>query len=160
MHIRNSDPSDYDALLALTIDVFGPFWEGSLRPAVGDTVFVAQDGAWAQDYRNHLRTIDDSSQGRFALVAEDAGTIVGYVACQINAAKPTAEVDILAVREGHRAKGVASELCRTAFARMRDANCAAVWLGTGGDDFHAPARRFYESLGMTPFPNVLYYQAL
>lgn len=160
MYIRDYRASDYESLLALTLEVFGPFWEESLRPTVGDTVFLAQDGDWAQDYRNHLRIIDDSSQGRFTFVAEDSGLIIGYVACQIGSDKPSAEIDILAVRADHRTRGIATQLCHAAFDRMRAAKCAAVWLGTGGDNFHAPARRLYESLGMTPFPNVLYYQAL
>jgi hypothetical protein len=35
-----------------------------------------------------------------------------------------------------------------------------VSIGTGGDDFHAPARALYESLGFTPFPTVNYTRAL
>ena len=36
----------------------------------------------------------------------------------------------------------------------------AAILGTGGDEFHAPARAFYDSLGMTPLPVVVYYKVL
>jgi hypothetical protein len=35
-----------------------------------------------------------------------------------------------------------------------------VSIGTGGDDFHAPARALYEELGFTPFPNVNYTKAI
>lgn len=161
MHLRDFTTHDYDALLALTIDVFEPFWERSLRPAVGDVVFTAQDGNWAEDYRTHLHHIHEPAAGRFSLVAEDDdGEVAGYVAFVVNQDKPTAEIDILAVRAGHRQARVATRLCEQAFDQMRAHGCAAVWLGTGGDDFHAPARRFYESLDMTPFPNVLYFRAL
>jgi hypothetical protein len=35
-----------------------------------------------------------------------------------------------------------------------------VTIGTGGDDFHAPARALYESLGFTAFPNIIYTKAV
>jgi hypothetical protein len=43
---------------------------------------------------------------------------------------------------------------------MRDAGVEVASIGTGGDDFHAPARALYESLGFTPFPAVNYTKAI
>jgi hypothetical protein len=51
-------------------------------------------------------------------------------------------------------------LCAHVFDDLRRHDIEVVSLGTGGDEFHAPARAFYDSLGMTPLPVVVYYKAL
>lgn len=43
---------------------------------------------------------------------------------------------------------------------MRAAGVQVVELGTGGDEFHAPARRLYESLGFSLVPVAVYLRAL
>lgn len=50
MHLRTYRDDDFDRLLALTIDVFGPFYEETFRGIVGDTMFVHQHGSWREDY--------------------------------------------------------------------------------------------------------------
>jgi hypothetical protein len=55
---------------------------------------------------------------------------------------------------------VASTLCAHVFDDLRRHGIEVVSLGTGGDEFHAPARAFYDSLGMTPLPVVVYYKTL
>jgi hypothetical protein len=43
---------------------------------------------------------------------------------------------------------------------LRRRQVTVVHIGTGGDAFHAPARRLYESLGFTGYPVVDYTRAL
>ena len=69
-------------------------------------------------------------------------------------------VELLAVLPAHRRSNVATELCQHAFAAMRAENAQYVEIGTGGDDFHAPARAFYESLGCVQLPLAVYFQEL
>jgi hypothetical protein len=43
---------------------------------------------------------------------------------------------------------------------MRDEGMLVAEIGTGGDDFHAPARRCYERNGFVAVPVVHYFRAL
>jgi hypothetical protein len=43
---------------------------------------------------------------------------------------------------------------------MREQGIEVVELGTGGDDFHAPARALYESLGFHLVPVSVYLRGL
>ncbi len=69
----------------------------------------------------------------------------------VDAAQKTAFLwdwrEVSAERESGRGNGVGRALCEHAMAAMRDAGVEVVELGTGGDDFHGPARALYESLG-------------
>lgn len=55
---------------------------------------------------------------------------------------------------------VSRQLCQRVFDAMRQDEVEVVAIGTGGDPFHAPARTFYERLGMIPLPVVVYFKEL
>jgi len=74
--------------------------------------------------------------------------------------KRSGEIEMLAVESAHRRHHVASALCAHVFDDLRRHGIEVVSLGTGGDEFHAPARALYDSLGMKPLPVVVYYKAL
>jgi ribosomal protein S18 acetylase RimI-like enzyme len=57
-------------------------------------------------------------------------------------------------------RGVGTLLCRNAVERLHVRGVAVVHIGTGGDAFHAPPRRLYESLGFRGWPVVDYTKAL
>jgi ribosomal protein S18 acetylase RimI-like enzyme len=160
MDIRPLSPADLPALLDLTISVFGPFYEESFRPIVGDTVFINRHGDWKEDYRRHLAGIHDPDNGKFAAVARIDGQVVGFVGWIIEEAQRHGEIDILAVAEASRRLGAGRALAVHALAHMKTAGVDVVSIGTGGDDFHAPARSLYNSLGFTPFPNISYTKAV
>lgn len=156
MDIRPFHPDDLTTLLDLTIATFGPFYEDSYRPAVGETVFLNRHGSWRQDYRGHLGAIHDPDAGRHAAVAVLDETIVGFVAWVSQTDARHGEIDILVVEAGSRRHGYGQALAEHAIAAMKAGRAEMVTIGTGGDDFHAPARALYESLGFTPFPNIIY----
>lgn len=160
MDIRPLDPADIPALLDLTIGVFGPFYENSFRPVVGDTVFTNRHGDWRGDYRKHLAGLHDPDSGKFAAIAWIDSQMAGFVGWIIEKTQRHGVVDILAVTADHRRLGVGRELLEHAVADIKAAGAEVVSIGTGGDDFHAPARALYESLGFTPFPTVGYTKAI
>ena len=160
MDIRPADPADLPGLLDLTIAVFGPFYENSFRPTVGDAVFANRHEDWKGDYRRHLAGLHTPGDGRFAAVALVDAEVVGYVGWVVRQAEEHGEIDILAVGPRHRGRGIGRALAEHAVADMGDAGVAVVSVGTGGDGFHAPARALYERLGFTPFPTVSYTKAL
>ncbi|MDA3645071.1 GNAT family N-acetyltransferase [Saccharopolyspora indica] len=160
MDIRPLDPADPPALLDLAVTAFGPFFEDSFRPHVGETVFANRHGDWREDYRRHLAGLHDPDGGKFAAVARADGQVAGFVGWVLQATERHGEIDILAVSPAHRRLGIGAALAEHAMAHLRAAGVEVISIGTGGDDFHAPARALYESLGFTPFPNVSYTKAV
>ena len=157
MNLRTLRPDDLDRVVELTIATFGPFYEESFRSIVGDTVMEIQPGEWQDDYRRQVPGLHDPDAGKHVAVAEVAGVMVGFVAWQADPPKRRGQVDFLVTDAAYRRQGIADELCDHAFAEMKARGVQVVEIGTGGDPFHAPARAFYESRGMTPYTAVFYY---
>src|SRR3954447_3834939 len=70
MNIRPLHISDLPALVDLTIEVFGPFYEQSFRTMVPPDVYEHQHGHWADDYRASVPKLHDPEQGKQVAVAE------------------------------------------------------------------------------------------
>jgi ribosomal protein S18 acetylase RimI-like enzyme len=160
MLIRSFVPADLPRLIDLTIETFGPFYENSFRPLVGDVVFANQHGDWRGDYRTQVPELHDPAAHRYVAVAEIGAAIVGYVAWTVDPARRNASLTHLAVDADHRRRDAGRTLCEHAFAQMRALGAEMVEIGTGGDPFHAPARALYERLGCVQLPVAVYYREL
>lgn len=160
MRIRPFLQHDLARLTELTIETFGPFYEESFRPLVGEKIFANQHGSWRDDYVKLVAGLHDPGQHQYVAVAEIDGTIAGYVAWVVDPGHSSASVTILAVSAEHRRNGAGTALCEHAFGAMRELGAEVVTIGTGGDGFHAPARAVYETLGCTPLPTAVYYREL
>jgi ribosomal protein S18 acetylase RimI-like enzyme len=160
MLIRPYVHADLARLTQLTIDTFRPFYEDSFRPLVGETIFANQHGNWRDDYRKQVAELHDPAQRKYVAVGEASGIITGYVAWSIDPARRNGSITILAVAVDHRRGNVGTVLCEHAFDAMRQQGAEVVEIGTGGDDFHAPARALYESLGCIQLPVAVYYRKL
>jgi ribosomal protein S18 acetylase RimI-like enzyme len=160
MDVRTFVPTDLPRLVELTVEVFGPYYEDHFRPLVGEVIFTNQHGDWRADYRAEVAGLHDPGEDRHVAVAERDGEIVGYVAWSVDPAKRNGIVSHVAVAAGHRRGHTGTALCEHAFAAMRRDGAEVVQIGTGGDDFHAPARALYERLGCTPVPVTVYFRQL
>lgn len=160
MFIRSYVQSDLPRLIELTIETFGPFYEDSFRPLMGETIFANQHGNWRDDYQKQVAELHDPDQHKYVAVAEDSGVLSGYVAWSVNPERRSGEVVILAVSSQYRRENLGTALCEHAFEAMRAHGLEVVHIGTGGDDFHAPARALYESLGCVQLPVAVYYRTL
>ena len=160
MHIRSYLDADFDQLVELTIETFGPFFEDSFRPLVGERIFGHQHGRWRDDYRQQIAGLHRPGEHKYVAVAEEDGVLLGYVAWNVEAARSKGTVELLAVARNQRRSNVGTALCEHAFAAMRADGAEYVEIGTGGDDFHAPARAFYESLGCVQLPVAVYFREL
>ncbi|MGW6197796.1 N-acetyltransferase family protein [Kribbella sp. NPDC055110] len=160
MHIRPYVDADLARLIDLTIDTFGPFYEESFRPLVGDLIFTRQHGDWRGDYRKQVAGLHDPAEHKYIAVAVADGVPAGYAAWHLDPARRRATVELLAVAREQRRSSVATALCEHAFAAMRVEGAEYVEIGTGGDDFHAPARALYESLGCVQLPVAVYFREL
>jgi ribosomal protein S18 acetylase RimI-like enzyme len=156
MNIRSCTPPDLPTILDITLEVFGPFYERTFRSMVTREVFEHQHGSWADDYRRLVPSLLDADQGKHVVLAEDRAEIAGYVAWHTHLDRRHGEIDVLCVREHLRGKRLGRALCERAIAAMRDNGIEVVQIGTGGDDFHAPARHLYESLGFSHIPVAVY----
>ena len=124
-------------------------------------VFAHDHGDWEGSYRKEVPTFHDPGQrsvhhprrgGEAASSATWDGTSPKgtQAGCRWSPSTPAA-----------RRRGVGTALCLDVVERLRKAGVwTVVHIGTGGDAFHAPARRLYESLGFTGYPVVDYTKAL
>jgi ribosomal protein S18 acetylase RimI-like enzyme len=162
MHIRDFEPTDLPALIDLTIEAFRPLFEIDLPALLDPAVFVHDHGTWADDYRRDVPTFHDPDADRFIVLAEETagdGSPLGYVGWQVNA-DGSGRLEMVAVHADARRRGVGTAICRAALDRLRHRGVTVVHVGTGGDPFHASARRLYESLGFTAYPVVDYTQSI
>lgn len=120
--------------------MFGPFYEDSFRPLVGEAIFTRQHGRWREDYHTLLATLHTPEGNKHTAVAEIDGVIAGYVAWEIDLSREHGRIKILAVDARHRRDHLGTELCEHAFGHMRTHGAAHVEIGTGGDPVPAPAR--------------------
>jgi ribosomal protein S18 acetylase RimI-like enzyme len=160
MFIRSYVQADLVRLTELTIETFRPFYEESFRPLVGETIFANQHGNWRDDYRKQVAELHDPAQHKYVAVAEAADDVAGYVAWSIDPVRRNGSIVILAVATDHRRSNLGTALCEHSFGAMRQHGAEVVEIGTGGDDFHAPARALYESLGCMQLPVAVYYRQL
>jgi len=161
MHIREYTPEDLNQLVELTIDTFGPFYEESFRPLVGEVIFATNEhGDWREDYRKQVPALHDPAAHKYLAVAEDGNELSGYVGWDFDVERRHGNVEMLAVASTHRRSGAGRALCEYAFADMRRRGIHVAAIGTGGDPFHAPARAFYSSLGCTELPISVFYKQL
>ncbi|MGW0582926.1 GNAT family N-acetyltransferase [Streptomyces sp. NPDC002920] len=160
MRVRAFTQHDLAALTDLTIDTFRPFYEDSFRPLMGDAVFAVQHSNWRDDYRKQVAELHAPAHRTYVAIAEAEGTIAGYVAWSVAPARKKGEITILAVSNRHRRHHVGATLCEHAFEQMRALGAEVVEIGTGGDQFHAPARALYEALGCTALPLTVYFRQL
>jgi ribosomal protein S18 acetylase RimI-like enzyme len=158
--IRTFTRQDLAPITELTIETFRPFYEESFRPLVGEVVFANQHGNWRDDYRKQVAELHDPAEHKHVAIADMAGDIAGYVAWSVNREGKNGTISHIAVAASHRRHHVGVALCEHAFDAMRSAGAEVVEIGTGGDEFHAPARALYERLGCTQLPIAVYYREL
>ena len=123
-------------------------------------MFARQHGGWRDDYRKQVPSLHDPANGKYVVVAESDGSIVGYVGWNVDPERERGEIEIVAVCPSHRGRRIGTALCEHAFADMKARGARMVAVGAGGDSFHAPARALYERLGCTPYPVTVYFKEL
>lgn len=159
MNIRDCHPADVPALIDLTIEAFRPLFENHLPEQLSGAVFTHDHGDWEGDYRTVVPTFFDPDNDRFITLAQGDGRILGYVGWNITGGD-SGRLEMVAVSPSAQRRGIGTALCREVLDRLRGRGVAVVHVGTGGDLFHAPARRLYEALGFTGYPVVDYTTAL
>jgi len=94
-------------------------------------------------------------------VADLGGRAVGFAAARVvDPDRRIGEVHIVGVDPDAQHQGIGTTLVRHAEVWLQEQGMAVVFIGTGGDPGHAPARRLYASLGYRLFPAAQYYKVL
>ncbi|MCL2795838.1 MAG: GNAT family N-acetyltransferase [Microbacteriaceae bacterium] len=159
MFIRDCESSDLPALIDLTISVFRPLFEEDLPAIWGPEIVTHDHPHWEDDYRRQIPSLHDPATGKFITLAEQDGVVLGYVGWDVSR-ESTGQLEMVAVRESARGRGIARALCQRVLDRMGEHGITVVHIGTGGDPFHGPARALYESLGFTGWPTYDYARTL
>jgi ribosomal protein S18 acetylase RimI-like enzyme len=150
--IRPFEDSDLQRVIDLTIETFRPFYEGYVRPLLGEELFHHQHGMWEQDYRDDIPTLHNPVDGRHVAVGEIDGAVAGFVSWRLTGRPRHGQIYLLAVAEQYRRQKLGQRLCDHAIEHMRKQGVDVVEIGTGDDAFHAAARELYEGIGFTKIP--------
>jgi ribosomal protein S18 acetylase RimI-like enzyme len=158
--IRTYAPADLPALHAIRTAAFAPVF-ASFRAIVGPEI-AALGLATAEIEQGELfNAIARPGSGHVIAVAEDNGSVVGFVSWKTDAATKIGEITLNAVDPRHSGRGIGTVLYDHALAALKAAGMALATVGTGGDPSHAPARRAYEKAGFgVGLPSVYLYKRL
>jgi GNAT superfamily N-acetyltransferase len=156
--IRQARDTDLDTVLDLAGRAWDPVF-ASVNAVLGSELARSLHG---EDWRtHHAAEVASIVAGMTTWVAERGGVMVGFAAARVaDAGRRIGEVHIVGVDPGAQLTGVGAALVRHAEELLREQGMAVVFIGTGGDPGHAPARRLYASLGYRPFPVIQHYKRL
>jgi ribosomal protein S18 acetylase RimI-like enzyme len=155
--IRAAEPADVDGLVELALRAFAPV-DASFRNVLGEQVYRAVYPDWAAEQEHDVRVLcaDDAAM---VSIAEENGQPVGFVGIRVHSDR-NGEIDMLAVDPAAQRDGVGTALTQYAIEQLRALGVTLVWVSTGGDPGHVPARRTYEKTGFVGLPLVRYYMNL
>ena len=127
---------------------FAPIF-ASFRAILGDALYALAQAREDEAQGELCVSLLAPESGWEVYVAELAGTVVGFVALQLNHDTHVGEIGLNAVHPDHAGKGIGTTMYDFAIARMQEAGMGVATVTTGGDPSHAPARRAYEKAGFT-----------
>ena len=157
--IRPVCENDVDALVQLSLLAWIPVF-GSFKQIRGPVIYAIIYPDWRTSQREAVETVCRDGEKTVIYVAELDGTVVGFLAYELQIKDKTGEVQLLAVHPEFQNLGIGTELNAFALKKMKARGMKMAVVGTGGDPSHAPARRSYEKAGYTALPLVRYYRDL
>ena len=158
VQIRPLRSSDVDALVELSLLAWSPVFH-SFEQVLGQRVYELIWPDWASGQAEAVRTVCQD-ESKVVLVAQVEGSVIGFVAYELDAEARVGEVFLLAVHPDYQNHGVGTALNKCALDKMKEAGMKMAKVETGGDPAHAPARASYQKAGYTALPLVRYFKAL
>jgi GNAT superfamily N-acetyltransferase len=157
--IRLYEPRDFDRVHEVCVGAFTPVHQG-FEQALGPEMFAREYPGWQARYADDIRALIADPNIQLHVV-ENAGVVVGFVATRIDPARKVGELGLNAIDPGHQGKGVGKEMYAFALRNLKERGADYVYVGTGADAAHAPARAAYEAVGFDrSIPVVYYYKRL
>jgi GNAT superfamily N-acetyltransferase len=142
-----------------------------IRKAAFAPVFASFETILGKGLSQIIPNTDDGQRRYLDELAEDAAghelyvvlwqdRIAGFLDLRLEH-EAIGEIGLNAVDPQMQGRGIGTEMYRFAIERFREAGKTGVFVGTGGDESHAPARRAYAKAGLTiPLPTVTLYREL
>lgn len=159
MEIRPGQAGDLAGIIQLSLRAWEPVfaaWEKILGPSIFP---IAVYPDWRRGQAEAVEKIcTDPSVATW--VADEAGSTAGFIAYKLDATTQIGEVVLLAVDPEYQNAGIGTELNLHALRMLKAGGMKLAYVGTGGDEGHAPARRAYEKCGYIGLPAVHYYKEL
>ena len=159
LRIRPVRDDDVEDLVQLSLLAWVPIFR-SFRQLLGGDIYALIWPDWRTQQREAIERLCKDGDKTIVWVAELDGTVVGFLAYELDLKKKTGEVELLAVHPEYQNLGIGTELNTFALEKMKESGMTLAKVETGGDPSHAPARRSYEKAGYTPLPLVRYFKAL
>ena len=143
---RPSRSDDQAPMEAVRKVAFAPVF-ASFRSILGDSIYERAQAPDDEAQRALLTSLVQPDSGWDVYVAEMAGTIVGFVAIQMNRERQVGEIGLNAVHPDHAGRGIGTAMYEFALASMKEEGMRVATVATGGDPSHTPARRAYKKAG-------------
>lgn len=157
--IRLYEPRDFDRVHRICVAAFTPVHEG-FEQALGSEIFGREYPGWQARYADDIRALAADPDIQLHVV-EEAGGIAAFVATRIDPARKVGEIGLNAVDPAQQGKGIGKEMYAFALRNLQERGADYVFVGTGADAAHAPARAAYEAVGFDrSIPVVYYYRKL
>jgi GNAT superfamily N-acetyltransferase len=157
--IRLFDSRDFDRVHQVCVAAFTSVHEG-FEQALGREIFAREYPGWQARYADDIRALIADPNIQLHVV-EDAGVIVGFVTTRIDPARKVGELGLNGIDPAHQGKGIGKEMYAFALRNLKERGADYVYVGTGADAAHAPARAAYEAVGFDrSIPVVYYYRKL
>ena len=154
--LRPFRDADIEAVVDLSLRAWTPVFS-SFGTVLGDDLYQRIYPDWRTQQAEAVRQALDDNE-TWVSVASD--TVVGFVNLIVDSDEGAGEIYMIAVDPDFQQRGIASDLTEFALTEMRRQGLTLATVATGGDPGHLPARRTYEKVGFTPFPQVLYTKLL
>jgi ribosomal protein S18 acetylase RimI-like enzyme len=157
--IRRFEPGDFDRVHRICVAAFTPVHEG-FEQALGSEMFAREYPGWQARYADDIRRLVEDSDTQVHVI-EDAGAVAGFVTTRIDAVRKVGELGLNAIDPAQQGRGIGKEMYAFALRNLKERGADYVYVGTGADAAHAPARATYEAVGFDrSIPVVYYYRKL
>lgn len=121
----------------------------SFRALLGDAIYELAQAHEDQAQSADLLALVAAESGWEVYIAEQAGTMFGFVSLQLNQERRIGEIGLHAVHPDYAGTGMGTAMYEFAIARMHEAGMRVATVATGGDPSHAPARRASQKAGFS-----------
>ncbi len=146
-----------DKAIEITYAAWEPIFE-KYKEALGEKMYNDLYSDWKDSKYNRVYKGLTSGRGFVALVD---GEVAGFIYYAVDKNKKKGTVEENAVSAEYRGMGIAQEMYKFVFCKMREEGMQYAMVGTGLDEAHAPARRAYEKAGFDKsLSRVLYFTEL
>ena len=144
--IRGVSVGDAPRLEEVRRAAFAPVF-ASFRAILGEDIYHLTQAPNDEAQARYLASLLAPDSDWELYVAEQAGTVVGFVSVQLNRDTTIGEIGLNAVHPDWAGAGIGTAMYDFTVERMREAGMRVATVSTGGDPSHAPARRAYAKAG-------------